>query len=215
MDWQVLERHFSAARLGRYRDARAGDLAMAALDYSWNLRLAEALVPMLNAVEIALRNSIHSHLCRFYGRPDWWEAWVGIPALKKQCAEVEVAKKKLRIRNAPLTPDKILAELTFGFWSSLFNTKLQLILWKPLRLAFAHCPKPMRQRDTISVALNQIRELRNRVFHHEPLIWLTPALLTQYETGITVIGWIGPELQAWLDGHDRFPAAWRMWQGLE
>jgi len=48
MNWNDLERHFSAARLGRYRIARGGDAAKALADYAGNVLLSEAMLPMLN-----------------------------------------------------------------------------------------------------------------------------------------------------------------------
>ncbi|MFG5780052.1 hypothetical protein ACFIQF_23615, partial [Comamonas sp. J-3] len=87
----------------------------------------------------------------------------------------------------------------------------QTVLWKDLRLVFARCPKPQRQRHNISAALNQIRDLRNRVFHHEPLLWLTPTLLDQHTVGVTVINWVDPQLGKWLGNHDRLPATWAGW----
>lgn len=105
----------------------------------------------------------------------------------------------------------MLAELTFGFWTSLFNVQFQAVLWKDLRLVFARCPKPQRQRHNISAALNRIRDLRNRIFHHEPLLWLIPTLLEQHQTGVTVINWVDPELGQWLGNHDRLPAVWADW----
>ena len=177
MNWNDLEKHFSSARLSRYRAARSGDTAQAAKDYSSNILLSEAMVPMLNILEIALRNGIYTRLSKLYGRADWWEAWIGDPVFSWQNKEVSNAKAKLIRRHEPQTPDKVLAELTFGFWSLLFNTQFQTVLWKDLRLVFAGCPKPQRQRHTISAALNPIRDLRNRIFHHEPLLWLKPTLL--------------------------------------
>jgi hypothetical protein len=211
MNWNDLEKHFSPARLGRYRAARGGDTAKAAADYSCNVLLSEAMVPMLNVLEITLRNGIHARLSRLYRRTDWWEAWVGDPAFRWQNQEVANAKAKLIRRHEPQTPDKVLAELTFGFWSSLFNTHFQTVLWKDLRLVFARCPKPQRQRHNISAALNQIRDLRNRVFHHEPLLWLTPTLLDQHAVGVTVINWVDPQLGHWLSNHDRLPSTWAKW----
>ncbi|MGV8497810.1 hypothetical protein [Pseudomonas aeruginosa] len=211
MNWNDLEKHFSPARLGRYRAARGGDVARAAADYSSNVLLSEAMVPLLNVLEIALRNGIHARLSRLYGRTDWWESWVGDPAFSWQNKEVANAKAKLARRHEAQTPDKVLAELTFGFWSSLFNTQFQTALWKDLRLVFARCPKPQRQRHNISAALNQIRDLRNRVFHHEPLLWLTPTLLDQHAVGVTVINWIDPQLGKWLGNHDRLPTTWADW----
>lgn len=211
MNWNDLEKHFSPPRLGRYQAARGGNTTKAAADYASNVRLAEAMVPMLNVLEIALRNGIHARLSKRYDRADWWGAWVGDPGFNWQNKEIANAKAKLIRRHELQTPDKVLAELTFGFWSSLFNVQFQSVLWKDLRLVFAHCPKPQRQRHTISAALNQIRDLRNRVFHHEPLLWLTPCLLDQHATGATVINWLDPQLGQWLGNHDRLPTTWAAW----
>jgi hypothetical protein len=169
------------------------------------------MVPMLNVLEIALRNGIHARLSHLYGRTDWWEAWINDPAFAWQNREIANAKTKLQRRHEPQSPDKVLAELTFGFWSSLFNAQFQAVLWKDLRLVFARCPKQQRQRHNISASLNQIRDLRNRVFHHEPLLWLTPTLLDQHSVGVMVINWVDPQIGNWLLNYDRLPAAWAGW----
>lgn len=177
MNWSDLERHFSAARVGRYRAACGGDEAKATSAYVSNMLLAEAMMPMLSVLEIELRNGIHQRMSALYQRPDWWEAWSGDQAFAWQNKEVANAKSKLQRRVEMATPDKIIAELAFGFWSSLFNGAFQSLLWKDLRLVFPRCPKPQRKRHTVSSALNQIRDLRNRVFHHEQLLWLAPSLI--------------------------------------
>lgn len=211
MHWNDLERHFSPARLGRYHQACHRNDSLAAEAYAHNLRLSEAMLPMLNVLEIALRNGIHLKLTQFYGRADWWEAWIGDPAFNWQNKEVSSAKDKLARRKEKQTPDKVVAELTFGFWSSLFNKSFQTLLWKELRLVFPRCPKPQRQRHTVSAALNQIRDLRNRVFHHEPLLWLTPRLIDQHALALGTIGWLDPNLPTWLAGYDRIPPTWLTW----
>lgn len=212
MNWADLEKHFSAARLGRYRTACGGDEARAANAYVNNIILAEAMMPMLNVLEIALKNGIHRRLASLYQRLDWWEAWVGDPVFHWQNKEIAGAKGKLQRRAEVATPDKIVAELAFGFWSSLFNGSFQLMLWKDLRLVFSRCPKAQRQRHTISSALNQLRDLRNRVFHHEPLLWLTPTLIELHARGTEVIGWLDPQLLPWLSQFDRLPATWMVVQ---
>ena len=208
MNWNDLEQHFSAARLGRYRASCGGDEARAARAYVNSMLLAEAMMPMLNVLEIALKNGIHRRLSGLYGRLDWWETWVGDPNFAWQSREVVSVKAKLHRRAEPTTSDKIIAELAFGFWSSLFNVQFQSVLWKDLRLVFPRCPKPQRQRHTISSALNQVRDLRNRVFHHEQLLWLTPPLIDLHAKGIEVIGWLDPQLPPWLDQYDRLPGTW-------
>ena len=208
MDWNDLEKHFSAARLGRYRSARGGDEARAAADYAFNLKLAEAMMPVLNILEIALRNGIHARLSARYERQDWWAVWENNPVFRWQNKENAGAITKLSRRHEPQTADKVIAELTFGFWSSLFNTQFQDVLWKDLRLVFARCPKPLRQRHNVSAALNQIRDLRNRIFHHEPLLWLKPPLPEHHAAGVKVISWIDPELADWLAELDRLKSVW-------
>jgi hypothetical protein len=208
MNWSDLEKHFSVARLGRYRASCGGDETRAARAYVNNMLLAEAMMPMLSVLEIALKNGIHRRLNILYGRVDWWEAWVGNPVFAWQLQEIASAKAKLSRRAEASTPDKIIAELAFGFWSSLFNVHFQTILWKELRLVFPRCPKPQRQRHTISSALNQVRDLRNRVFHHEQLLWLTPSLIDMHTKGTEVVGWLDPQLPPWLSNYDRLPATW-------
>ena len=111
MNWNELEKHFSPARLGRYRAERSGNVARAAADYSSNVLLSEAMVPLLNVLEIALRNGIHARLSRLYGRTDWCESWVGDPAFSWQNKEVANAKAKLARRHEAQTPDKVLATI--------------------------------------------------------------------------------------------------------
>jgi hypothetical protein len=213
MDWKALETHFSPARVGRYKAHRVGNEAKAASDYAYNLQLSEAMLPTLNVLEIALRNGIHRRLTTLYGRVDWWEAWIGDQLFNWQNKEIQKAKDTLTRRKEPLTPDKILAEMTFGFWTSLFNANFQHALWGDLRLIFTRCPKNLRQRHTISRGLNQIRDLRNRIFHHEPLLWLTPTtLFDQHSLGLEVIRWIDPQLETWLTSYDRLPTTWAAWQ---
>lgn len=59
------------------RAARGGDVDSAATDDTRHVRRSEAMLPMLNVLEIALRNGIHARLSRRYGRTEWWQAWAG------------------------------------------------------------------------------------------------------------------------------------------
>lgn len=208
MNWIHLERHFSAARLARYKALCAGDEVGAASVYVNNMLLAGAMTPMLSVLEIALRNGIHRRMSALYQRPDWWEVLAINLAFARQTKEVNGAKDRLQRRAETATSDKIVAELNFGFWNSLFNGGFTTVLWKDLRLVFPHCPKTLRKRTPISSALNQMRDLRNRVFHHEPLLWLHPDLPGLHARGMEVIGWIDPQLVDWLAGYDPLPATW-------
>ncbi|WP_208636782.1 Abi family protein [Caballeronia ptereochthonis] len=196
------------------RRYRKGDTAKAAAAYPYDLQLAEALLPSLNVLEIALRNSIHHRLTETYGSEEWWATrnWTDDGNFTFQNARIAEAKAALSSRHEPQNPDKIVAELSFGFWTSLFNAQFQDNLWGPLRRAFPRCPKKIRKRDTISSALAQVRSLRNRGFHHEPLLWLGPSLEDQHQKGLEVIEWLNPKLRVWLEPLDRFPQTWTLWK---
>lgn len=210
MDWANLELHFAQPRLARYRACCRGDEGAAAAMYARNILIAEAMTPLLHILEVSLRNGIARQLTGRYGRADWWEAWHGRPLFDSQRAHIDQATSKLRRRREPQTPDKIIAELPFGFWCSLFNASLQHELWKDLRLAFPACPKAQRKRNHVSSALNRLRQLRNRVFHHEPLIWLKPEIEAQHQVGVQLVEWIDPRLRRWLAQLDRLPSVWQL-----
>ncbi|WP_167359038.1 hypothetical protein [Duganella phyllosphaerae] len=114
MNWEDLEKHFSSARLGRYRASCDGDKEIATRAYVSNLLLAEAMMPLLNVLEIALRNGMHNRLALLYERADWWHDWIGRPVFDWQIREVNNAKAKLLRRAEVATPDKIVAELRGG-----------------------------------------------------------------------------------------------------
>lgn len=180
--------------------------------YLHNVRITESLTPFFSTVEIALRNSIHRQLGAYFGRSDWWETWADNQAYQGQFNRIQSAYSKLRRRREPTTPDKVIAELTFGFWATLLNVELQHTLWSPLRKAFPYCPKRQRQRKTVSALVNTLREMRNRAFHHEPLLWLTPDVGAVYADGLKLISWIHGPLESWLINLSRVHAIWADWK---
>lgn len=215
MHWNDFETAFSSARVGRYKSKFSGNEAHAMKAYQHNLLITESLTPLFSTVEIALRNAMHSQLTVSLGRADWWGTWRGIQVYRGQVDRIEAAGAKLRRRREPATPDKIVAELTFGFWATLLNAEFQHALWAPLRKAFPHCPKADRQRKTISSLVNTLRDVRNRAFHHEPVLWLTPAVDTVYADGLKLLSWIHGPVESWLTGLCRVHAVWAAWKREE
>ena len=215
MYWKEFETAFSSARVGRYKAKFAGNEAHAMEAYKHNVLITEALTPLFSTVEIALRNAMHTQLTAGFGQPDWWGTWRGNQAYRAQIARIEAASVKLRRRREPTIPDKIVAELTFGFWATLLNAEFRHTLWAPLRKAFPHCPKADRQRNTISSLVNTLRDIRNRAFHHEPVLWLTPAVDTVYADGLKLLSWMHGPVESWLTGVCRVRAVWADWKREE
>lgn len=83
-------------------------------------------------------------------------------------AKVNIAKRKILTGHNPMTEDKVVVELTFGFWTALFNKQYAKDFWKPLMYAFLLLDTPNKRRDKISYKLNHIRKFRSRIFHYEP-----------------------------------------------
>src|SRR5688572_22317888 len=67
-----LEPTISVARLRRYQSP-TGDPLETAVNYLWNIALAESLYCSLNAIEVALRNALHNSLTRHFGTPTWYD----------------------------------------------------------------------------------------------------------------------------------------------
>lgn len=81
------------------------------------------------------------------------------------------AKASLDEIGRPLEPSRVVAGLSFGFWTSLRNQRNEQRLWPSLlKTAFPFLPKGQRTRKTLSTRLDKVRCLRNRVLHREP-IW--------------------------------------------
>jgi hypothetical protein len=210
MDKTHFERLFSTGRLARFYQAARQDAAEASALYAANIQLSESLYPCLAVVEVALRNALHRQLTYLCHSPDWYRQLSRHDrALADLQPELDRTEKYIRDRRETISADKVVAELTFGFWSSLFNRAYELVLWKQLRLAFPHLPKPDRQRATVSSTINAVRHFRNRVYHHEPVSWQLPQLWQQYEQVCALLGWLDPQLLTWLQPIDRFPTVWQ------
>ena len=99
----------------------------------------------------------------------------------------------------------------------LFNAEYERYLWKDLRKAFPKMPKGKRQRKNVSAPLNEIRNLRNRVFHNESISWSLSRLEGLHKSIIEVCNWINPSLPLWICTVERFNkvvlAVKRSWYG--
>jgi len=172
--------------------------------YCWNVGLSEALYPTLQTLEVALRNSIHQAASASYNNCLWFDD-PSSPLLRFEREAVEAVKCILNRRHKPIEDGRVVAELNFGFWTSLFNRRYEQVFWpRMLKRAFPHMPRRIRTRRNLSNRFNDIRKLRNRVFHHERIIHMQDLPRVHTEI-IEAIGWISPVLQRYVREVDRFP----------
>lgn len=144
-----------------------------------------------------------------------------------QIDKVTAAKKSLKQRlrkkfgghrsgdfiKAQMTPGRLISELHFGFWTYLFDAEYGAgpnkpgILW-PTLLPIVFPQNPSIQRGEASRRLVAIRQLRNRVFHHEE-IWSRKNLWDEYQGMLTLLAWMSPESAMVLTEFCQFPAVYR------
>lgn len=114
--------------------------------------------------------------------------------------------KTIQEKNKKTTPGRIIAELSFGFWVSLFDKRYEnnQIFWpKLIKPCFPYLPKYQRTRHFLLRELSRIRLLRNRVFHYEP-IWHWKDLFQQHNSIIHIAKCISPFTVQYLHLFDRF-----------
>jgi hypothetical protein len=112
----------------------------------------------------------------------------------------------------------VAAELSFGFWTSLFDVRYERsrTLWPRLlghALLDRGSPRTVRTRTRLSPMLNRVRHLRNRVAHHEP-VWHWRDLHEQHALALDLLGWFSPSLREAVGAADRFSTVHRDGQQL-
>lgn len=192
----------SRQRLDAYRQKGDSDLDLLAL-YNWNLCLAEALYPTLQSLEITFRNHLNDALVQKFG--EYW-MWNDPPLSRPDDVEqIKKAEANLLSNRKSVNTPRMVAELTFGFWTRLLDRRYERVLWPHLlRSVFPNIPAPLRRRDHISAHFEEIRRLRNRVSHHEP-IWQRN-LLDDHKKITEAISWMSPEMAELTTNCDRFTA---------
>lgn len=217
--FQLFRQSVSNERLDKYvqRGAPGGEENLL-IHYAWNIALSESLYPLLQCVEVALRNSVHNAAAKAFGRNNWYDVQdlLNVSSVKN----IEKARKDLAHARKPDTPPQIVATVSFGFWTGLFYGRYdQTIFSKIAKDTFPHLEKSRRVSKTVSKPLNDIRKIRNRIMHHEP-IWHFKDLGLKHAQMLNVIGWINPAMLEFIKAIDRFPVLYHSGmiayqQGLE
>jgi len=189
--------HISIDRLESYRPLQPtpGTDRDMLVTYLFNLALCEALYTPLSLLEISLRNTLHTNLSALYGSPAWYK----IPGVLQpyQVGDITKVEAKIVRQQKTVTVPRVISELKFGFWTSLLSKDYDG-LWRArwatlLKSSFPEIPRSVRQRNNVYHRYNDIRELRNRVFHHEA-IWSRFTLESDHECILEAIGWVNSEM---------------------
>lgn len=184
----ALQEITSKARLSSYkRVLGTTTLAESYGAYMWNKAIASAFSPLIQALEVCLRNAMNNTIAPVYGQ-DWFEQWANRAAVELRKSgkltgqsegEKQVAKARAKIiqksRNSSFSWQAVLAELTFGFWVEFLTSKYWDVnqrtkLWpNHLSAVFPTAPRSMHAQGALHKEYKAVVDLRNRIHHQEPL----------------------------------------------
>ena len=206
------ERLISAPRMARYLDACGGNSRKAMTLYRANIRLSNEMFSILCLFEVAFRNAIDMHYRSTLGSSWLFDAaQPGTGFLHAIGCErsLESVKDVIADLGVYYTPDKAIAELTFGFWTYQFASKefaaagSTLLNMLPARPFGVNHTKVFKK-------LASINRIRNRIAHHEPICFGIPiSVSTAYATGkynqiLELLHWMGINVTSFLFGLDGF-----------
>lgn len=206
-----IERFLSISRLAKYyRNGETPEQGFSR--YQWNVQLAEALLPSLNYFEVGLRNGIDNAISTTYYK-DWLLKLP--PALKISADDerkiAEFAYEHQTEKGWAAGHDDILAKLGFGFWAAFFQNRYDPVLWQrtdALKTVFPNMQRSLRTSKYVAPKIKQIRKLRNRIAHHEP-IWHMADVQSIYQTISELVLAMSTAAAQELVKIDRFPAIYQ------
>lgn len=189
----------SQERLTRFLEAAGHDHACALALYGWNIQLSESFFPVLGAAEVCLRNIVVTRLITLYGQR-WWEDPDFLFRIRNAGKRIVKTAADKVARSGHVTSGKMTAELNFGFWVNMLLPRHETFFWPALHAEFpdlpAHVTYPHLYRRCDSV-----REFRNRVFHHEPI--LHRDITAEYSQITELIRWLSLEKATWIKPYAR------------
>jgi hypothetical protein len=139
--------------------------------------------------------------------PNWYDGQGFLE--ERQAEDVTRAKEHILSRNKTITPERVISNLTFGFWVTILSKNYNDRFWRSngaenLKRAFPYALGRERKRSVIMNKFYAVNNLRNLAFHYEPIFDLQ-SLLDDHRRAYDGIGWIDPGMVPTIRTFDRFP----------
>lgn len=197
----------SPARLASYRRDTTS-VAEAVRLYEWNLRASASVLVITGLVEVVTRNALDRELVAWADRRPQRPDWFDVVPLDRQ-GSGDLAKARDRATRAGRREEvhgRVVAELTFGFWRYLVESRYHASLWVPaLHRAFACGPSDLRvRRAEVARRFQQLHFVRNRAAHHEPIH--SRDLARDHRMALELLHWVSPDAGTWADEVSDLPA---------
>ena len=169
---QAVKNTLSAARMSTYVIAASNNERAALELYAWNAQVSGALLTPLHICEVVVRNTVSETLESKYG-----DKWPWSQSFERSLTNPSVGynqQKDLKnSRKKVTTTGQLIPELKFVFWQKMFTARYDQRLWgqhlKQVLPNLDQAKTVSQLRKDIYDDLEQIRKLRNRIAHHEPI----------------------------------------------
>jgi hypothetical protein len=195
-----IENCYSKARYSAYTS-----MAM----YYYDIELSEAFYPALRTLEIVLRNSLWNAITNTIDCRNWLTDGSILREQEQKIVLETQDKINSGHPNRAHEIDHLISELNFGFWNNLLNVRYEQIFWPRCLKSFVpYVPRRYRYRKFIHKRLQKIRNLRNRIFHHQRISHMH-GIDQQHQEILEVIGWIEPKILEHLKRIDRFQSVYQ------
>jgi hypothetical protein len=196
---RALREAISPARLTTYVRRAHGNTRRAFDLYAWNVEAAAALYPILQVNEIALRNAINRALESQFGTQ--WPYSQGflrnLPRVDRQTFENGRTKLERNLGVSQVSTGDVVAAQTYWFWVMLLTSRFERRIWNQEFARSFPCAPPAVDRGIVHDRADELRRLRNRIAHHEPL--LDHDLVGAYRRASSMVRWISPVNARWAD----------------
>lgn len=216
-DFIALEKAISTSRLSTYKNhSPSNNQDKLIQNYVFNAKISENFYFLLQNLEVTLRNAIYDSYCNagfsrdfFYIREQNTTRPYNREYHSYACWKMIGTVKYHLVRDGSVVTDgKVISELNFGFWTTLLEENhYKTLIWRRVfKQVFPHYPHGRSTDDDVdrvSQKVNSIRQLRNRIFHYEP-IFNRPYLKQDRDDILEIIGWISPEMKKLSQIYDEF-----------
>ncbi len=193
--YEKLETYLSKERLNKYLELADGNKEKAIKLYELNLNISESFYILLSYFEVFLRNFCNNKLIEEVGE-NWFDTKIlngnnknkgqwAINKIEETKEKIKKRKKEKKIINYIPTNTDIISNLELSFWTNLFCVNYEFTIWIPyLRNIFYGF-----NRKNFFKIIDSIRELRNRIFHYEPIIF-DKKIKEKYDNIISIVCFI-------------------------
>lgn len=214
MNIEKLTRFISKPRIDRYLTAVGESSEKAIKLYQINLRVSQAFYPFLHLFEIFFRNAINHELTVHFNNPNWIldekSGFMSDSSLAQSryflSKSVQKAEQLIAIKGGAPTAGRVIAEQSFGVWSSFFEPQHFKLVNGSVLHSFPYKPAHVNRR-AISEKVKRIRKFRNRIYHNEPICFqgneagFSDALNIRKEI-IEMLQWMDPDLDKYAADFD-------------